>query len=118
MLALRFDMFRRWLLVVFVTDIWIAGLAQLVRVDVRIRRRRLACRSIVCVKPFALCKIFLRRLMYFLDGCFPIHGASFLDCTGVRIVKKCERCQIDRHYVRNAVFVDGERMLLHADSPI
>lgn len=96
-----------------------SGLARLVQVDVLISRCHLVCRSIVEVVAFALCNLALRRLLLGLNNYHTaIDGVSFFDHTAVGVVRACTGRPIDLDFVRDAVLVDGQCMLLDPSNAI
>lgn len=69
------------------------------------------------VTPFVCCDLALGRLMFALYVFFlAFDGVSFFAHIDVRVVARCLRCLLDRYCSRDAVLVDGHRMLLNANA--
>lgn len=68
---------------------------------------------------FAPCDFALRRLMFDIDVCFlAFDVVSFFAYTVVPVVRRSERCLVVRYVIRDAVLVDGPRMLFNANNAI
>lgn len=50
--------------------------------------------SVIDIRPLALCKVTIRRVMFIFDCCFRnFDGALLLAYTGARVIKSCVRCR-------------------------
>lgn len=92
-----FNLLRRWLFFVFITDVWVFGLARFMGFDIFVRRWCSVCSSIDSFISFVLRDLALGRLMFLTDGCFlPFDGILFFAYIGVHVVGSRWRCPIDR----------------------